>query len=184
MKKISNFLFAIFLIIFTYWIFIDVKTPKIQNSSKASKLSFSSKIIAGKAKVIDGDSVVVENNQIRLIGIDAPEFSQKCLDENNREYSCGTNATIFLKKLIDGKQVNCEYEQKDIYNRYLANCYVGGINVNYELIRSGMAIIYNLKEADEVIKYLEIEARNLKKGLWKGSFEEPKDFRRRNKGKR
>ena len=36
------------------------------------------KTIYGKAKVIDGDTIHIGNNKIRLHAIDAPETKQRC----------------------------------------------------------------------------------------------------------
>ena len=56
MKKLSLSLFS-FLILFSFTI-----------------ISFSSeKILLGKAKVIDGDTIKINKKKIRLFGIDAPE---------------------------------------------------------------------------------------------------------------
>ena len=37
----------------------------------------SAKTIIGKAMIIDGDTIHIQNNKIRLHGIDAPERKQK-----------------------------------------------------------------------------------------------------------
>ena len=36
-------------------------------------------------KVIDGDSIVLNGTEIRLEGIDAPEYKQICHDKNNQK---------------------------------------------------------------------------------------------------
>ena len=36
------------------------------------------KIITGIAKVIDGDTILINKKKVRLFGIDAPEWDQKC----------------------------------------------------------------------------------------------------------
>ena len=43
-----------------------------------SSVCFSKKIIEGKVKIIDGDTIHIGNNKIRLHGIDAPEINQTC----------------------------------------------------------------------------------------------------------
>ena len=47
-----------------------------------SSASFSEKIIKGKAKIIDGDTIHIDKNKIRLHGIDAPEINQTCSIDN------------------------------------------------------------------------------------------------------
>jgi len=45
--------------------------------------------IAGRASVIDGDTLEIAGKQIRLLGIDAPESSQTCTDSRGSRYRCG-----------------------------------------------------------------------------------------------
>ena len=59
----------------------------------------SGKTIFGKAKVIDGDTIHINKNKIRLHAIDAPETNQTC-DKNSEIWKCGLESTKFLKKLI------------------------------------------------------------------------------------
>lgn len=174
-KRTSKLLLTIFFTTFTYWIFSEYQEspkPLIDSDSQLSNLS-------GFAKVIDGDTIIINKNRIRLNYIDAPEVKQKCLDKNYFEYKCGETSTSFLKKLVEGKNLQCSFEKKDIYNRYLAVCEFDDVNVNYEMVKNGMAVIYNLKEADEELKSLERKAQKQKIGIWQGSFEEPKEFRKK-----
>ena len=39
---------------------------------------YSEDSIIGTARVLDGDSLKISGKEIRLMGIDAPEFDQKC----------------------------------------------------------------------------------------------------------
>ena len=57
------------------------------------------KTIIGIATVIDGDTIHINNNKIRLHGIDAPEKNQTCLDED-KNWKCGKQSTFELKKII------------------------------------------------------------------------------------
>ena len=51
-----------------------------------------SKTILGKAKIIDGDTIHIKSNKIRLHGIDAPETKQTC-KINNQDWYCGKQST-------------------------------------------------------------------------------------------
>ena len=42
----------------------------------------SAKIIEGRANTIDGDTIHINKNKIRLHGIDAPESNQNCILQN------------------------------------------------------------------------------------------------------
>ena len=152
---------------------------------------------AGRAISLDGDSLNIEEQNInkdqknhnfkkvRLAGIDAPEYKQKCYDSNKQEYRCGKISADFLKKLIANKFVICNDLGLDYYHRHLGECFVEGdnkklLNINQELIKSGMAIIYDFKETTTLMEGLEKQAKEQKIGLWQGEFQKPKDYRKAN----
>ena len=138
----------------------------------------SQKLIKGKAKVIDGDTIHIGNNKIRLHGIDAPEQKQTCIFEEN-EWNCGQDATFFLSNLINRKSVNCRVNDIDQYKRLVAVCFIDNININQLMIISGWAIAYRYYSKD-FIKEEEIAKQN-KIGIWRGSFDEPYIYRKKNK---
>ena len=88
----------------------------------------SQKLIQGKAKVIDGDTIHIGNNKIRLHGIDAPEQKQTCKFERN-DWNCGKDAKFFLSNLINKKSVSCRINDIDQYKRLVAVCFVDNINI-------------------------------------------------------
>ena len=85
-------------------------------------LSFSNfvfaKTINGKPRIIDGDTIHIKNNKIRLHGIDAPEIKQTC-KIGNEEWYCGKQSTKELKKLINKQNVECVINDVDVYNSCL-----------------------------------------------------------------
>ena len=138
----------------------------------------SQKLIKGKAKVIDGDTIHIGNNKIRLHGIDAPEQKQTCNFEGN-EWNCGQDATFFLSNLINKKSVSCRVNDIDQYKRLVAVCFIDNININQIMIISGWAIAYRYYSKD-FIKEEKIAKKN-KIGIWRGTFEEPYIYRKNNK---
>ena len=138
----------------------------------------SQKLITGKAKVIDGDTIHIGNNKIRLHGIDAPEQKQTCTIEGN-EWNCGLDAMIFLSNLINKKSVSCKINDIDRYKRFVAICFIDNININQLMIISGWAIAYRYYSKD-FIKDEEIAKKN-KLGIWRGDFEETYIYRKNNK---
>lgn len=81
---------------------------------------------AQKVKVIDGDSIVVNGVEMRLEGIDAPEYHQVCYDADKKGYRCGIKARDYLLRLTAGKKVNCKKLSVDRYKRQVSVCYAGG----------------------------------------------------------
>ena len=86
--------------------------------------------VEAKVKVIDGDSLIFNGKDIRLIGIDAPEYDQTCFDENGYEYDCGQESYLFLKILVE-KGLNNQEKVKCHIKHYLLN-YI--LNWNYQLL--------------------------------------------------
>lgn len=133
---------------------------------------------AEELKVVDGDSIVVHNQMIRLVGIDAPEYSQKCYNAQNEAYDCGQEALKYLEKLINtekakGLKIECKKFDTDKYKRDLSTCKIGQINLNQAMVAAGYAITYRHKwyEKDEK------EAKTAKKGIWQGRFMRPELYR-------
>ena len=136
-------------------------------------------VATGSLSVIDGDSLRKGETEIRLVGIDAPEYRQTCADQTGKNYPCGKEATSALRNLVSGGEVVCESHQVDRYHRALSTCRIGKSDINREMVRQGWAIAYGFhgSEFDYVLD--ENEARRLKRGLWQGSFEKPSDYRKR-----
>lgn len=132
--------------------------------------------IAGRARVIDGDTIMIGNLPIRLEGIDAPESGQACAGAKGNTWQCGFTATQRLASLIKGERVICEKSGEDRYKRTLAYCRLeNGTELNAWMVRQGFALAfvrYSSKYVNE-----EKEARDAKRGLWAGTFQAPWDWR-------
>lgn len=121
-------------------------------------------------RVIDGDTIELENGEkVRLIGIDTPETVHPSKDV---EYY-GKEASDFTKRMLEGKQVEIEFDiqKRDKYGRLLAYVYLeDGTFINAELLKQGYATIStyppNVKYVEEFTR-LQQEARENNKGLWK-----------------
>ena len=138
----------------------------------------SGKTIFGKAKVIDGDTIHINKNKIRLHAIDAPETNQTC-KKNSQDWNCGVKSTNFLKELIDNNKIECITKGKDRYNRFIGICYKDNLDLNSAMVLNGWAIAYRYYSKDYIEE--EEEAKRDKKGIWIGDFEEPYLFRKKNK---
>ena len=133
-------------------------------------------VITGPARVIDGDTIEIQDQRIRLHGIDAPERGQTCLLQGRR-YPCGVDATETLRKLVREKEVTCEATDRDRYGRTVALCVIlGGIELGQTMVRLGWALAYRRFSLDYV--HEEEEARAKKLGIWRGQFRPPWEWRR------
>ena len=111
-------------------------------------------------KVQDGDTMNILTNKnekikIRLHGIDAPETGQDFSQKSKK----------YLSDLVAGKNVTIVDMGKDQYNRVLGVVYAGKLNVNEEMIRSGLAWQYKYNDD---LKYLALqeEAQRKKLNIW------------------
>ena len=136
-------------------------------------------VLAGTATVIDADTLDIGKQRIRLVGVDAPESGQKCLDKDQKLVRCGTISANALDQWINRNPVSCEIEGKDRYQRNLGKCFVRNESVQDWLVRNGYAVAYRSYSTEFVDA--EVAAQKAKAGLWAGEFVMPWDWR---KGKR
>ena len=134
---------------------------------------------AGRASVIDGDTIDIHGRRYRLFGIDAPESSQSCEDAQGVPYPCGRRAAQALDRLLEGKVVSCSARDTDRYGRTVAVCTAGGVDINGWMVRNGQAIAYVRYGADYA--GAEAVAKRERVGIWQGRFEEPSRYRQENK---
>jgi endonuclease YncB( thermonuclease family) len=130
--------------------------------------------IVGRAKIIDGDTLDINGSRVRLNGIDAPEKAQLC-ETGQAAWACGTNATTVLTSATQGADVTCRGDKRDRYGRLLAVCYAKGVDLNAQMVRDGWALAYRRYSLDYVGE--EAEARAAGRGMWRGQFIEPWEWR-------
>jgi endonuclease YncB( thermonuclease family) len=132
--------------------------------------------LAGGARVIDGDTIVVNDIRVRLEGIDAPEAGQTCKRAVLGSWACGTEATGALTNLLAGKQVRCEQRGLDKYGRTLGVCFIDPRqDVNAWMVRKGYAWAFT-KYSTSYVKE-EAAARAERVGIWQGDAVPAWDYR-------
>lgn len=140
-----------------------------ENGSRQSSLQTGGEIV-GRAKAVDGDSLKIRGDEVRMVGIDAPEGRQTC-QKNGRDWDCGNASRTFLISMIGGRDVTCTFDKRDKHDRALGTCHAGGVNLNREMVRRGYAVSYGRYRADESA------AKSAKRGIWAGQFQRPKQWR-------
>jgi Staphylococcal nuclease homologue len=118
--------------------------------------------VAGPATVIDGDTLVVAGERVRLEGIDASEIHQTCT-AYGQEWARGRTSAEWLKEHLNGRQVECIGHARDRYRRLLAVCYVGGEDLSERLVREGWALDFRRYSTD----YLQAEAEGRRHLAWR-----------------
>ena len=135
----------------------------------------SGEILSGTATILDGDTIIVAGERIRLHGIDAPELDQTFW-WRGQQVACGMMARAALEALTAGVKVRCEGIERDQYGRLVAKCFSpNGVDIGRRLVLSGWAIAYRQYSRDYVDA--EIKARKARRGLWQGRFEKPWEWR-------
>jgi len=129
--------------------------------------------VAGHAFVVDGDTLRIGPDRIRIEGIDAPELDQTCR-RRGRPLPCGEQARDALLAMLSGRTVTCRTSGRDRYGRFLARCEAGGEDIGARMVAEGRAV------SDGDYRLLEARARFRSAGIWATAFERPQDWRRRN----
>lgn len=131
--------------------------------------------IQGQATVIDGDTIEIHGERIRLDGIDAPESWQLCYAP--AAYRCGQEAAFALADFIGRRTVTCHQTDTDRYRRVIARCSVGGQDVALWLVENGHALDWPRYSKGE---YADAQRRasGALLGVWRGQFQWPWEWRR------
>jgi endonuclease YncB( thermonuclease family) len=135
-----------------------------------------SQSLTGVASVIDGDTLEIRGTRLRLHGIDAPESRQLCQRSTGEQWRCGQRAALALDEFIRSRQVSCVANTIDRYNRLVAVCRVGGIDINRWMVRQGWAMAYLQYSNDYATDQL--VAMRSKKNIWSGFIQEPWEWRK------
>lgn len=135
--------------------------------------------IKGYAQVQDGDSLILNDNiQIRLWGIDAPEYDQNCYLGNDRLVSCGLMAKDYLESLVKGQKITCYQKDIDQYQRVVAICKNGqNTELNTAIVKAGWALDYT-RYSGAYYRIIEYRAQQQKLGIWNYMFDFPEDWRK------
>lgn len=116
----------------------SVATPEASNTDVSAPFDAQSakhldqvRVVSGPAYIVDGDTIKVRKQQIRLFGIDAPEL----------DHPYGKKAKWALHKLCKGQTIRAEITDEDDYGRAVARCYLpDGTDLSAEMVKLGLAL--------------------------------------------
>lgn len=132
--------------------------------------------LQGPAQVLDGDTLGIGEQHVSLFGIDAPEHDQTC-EQGGQPYPCGEMATAALKAAIGDSAVRCKPMAQHRYGGAFARCFVGKTDLGEQMVADGWAVALRRFSNDYVAA--EEQAAAAHRGMWRGEFETPEDWRRR-----
>lgn len=128
----------------------------------------------GQPRVIDGDTLEVRGERIRLFGIDAPEIGQPWWDEEGREQDAGEVAKRALEQRVDGRRLSVKVLREDQYRRTVAIVKVDGRDVARSLVADGFAFA---SPGSARYRRTASSARRRRRGFWRGDVTMPWDYR-------
>ena len=162
---------------------VKIETPNAPTLAPQTTNAKIIKVLNGNVvSVADGDTITIlssgKKEKIRFAQIDTPETSHF----GSPTQPFGKEAGAALRQMVAGKNVRVEVEAVDQYGRNVGTVYVGGLNVNRELVKNGFAWVYRQYAHDPELLELEKAARSKRIGLWMlDNPIYPPDFRKSNK---
>ncbi|MBD9524431.1 thermonuclease family protein [Ensifer sp. ENS02] len=138
---------------------------------------------SGRARVIDGDTISIGHERVRIAAIDACERGQTGL-KDGKVWRCGVAARSYLGKMIDGRHVRCDIIDRDQYRRLVGQCFIGETDIGLAMVKAGLAeaMLRYLPATHSIneVEYGQAEnrARDNGFGMWSAEIESPHVYRR------
>lgn len=111
--------------------------------------------LAGRCFVVDGDTIVIDGQNIRLAGIDAPEM----------DHPYGKNAKWHLVQLTKGHKIKAVFHGEQTHAREVATCYLpDGRDLSAEMVKAGFAIDWPKFSGG---KYRHLEVPDARRKMWR-----------------
>ncbi len=111
--------------------------------------------LEGKCYVVDGDTITIGYQNIRLAGIDAPEL----------DHPYGKKSKWYLVSLTKGHRVRAVFHGEQSYTREVATCYLpDGRDLSAEMVKAGFAIDWPKFSGG---KYRHLEPKDARKKMWR-----------------
>lgn len=129
---------------------------------------------SGAITVIDGDTIDVGGQRVRLYGIDAPEIGQPCT-YGAQIIDCGTWLAGQVADRFAGAQAQCTARDVDRYGRIVATCDVAGHDMGAVIVGAGWALAY--RRYSDRYDLDEKAAAVAGRGLWAAQLASPESYR-------
>jgi len=123
-------------------------------------------------RVVDGDTIRISPaidgiDEVRLIGVDAPETKEPGCDVQ----PYGTEASEFTTEELQGEEVNLQFDEDrdDQYDRLLAYVHKNEEMFNETLLEEGYAQVYIVDPNDQYedrFEEAQAEAQGAQRGIW------------------
>jgi endonuclease YncB( thermonuclease family) len=121
--------------------------------------------IAGRASVIDGGTLEVHGERIRLLGLGEVADDHVCARTDDDRWRCGPRALNALDEFLEESIVSCAVKSRDASGEIAAVCSASGIDLGLWLIRNGLAQPA-AASASSRYRQAEAEAKAARRGMW------------------
>ena len=130
---------------------------------------------SGIPRVVDGNTIIINSQNIRLHGIEAPNAEQLC-EIAGESWLCGWEATNALAHIVGRHWVSCRQNHLNEKGVVDAICFAGNVlNINAWMVRNGWATAKN-KNNTRFIQ-LETLARQEQIGIWRTKYKNTEHLR-------
>ncbi|MBS0639968.1 MAG: thermonuclease family protein [Proteobacteria bacterium] len=136
-------------------------------SSDAPALAPSTQRLSAPANslaVIDGSTLRVGADVVRLAGIVAPARDTLCRTAAGADQDCGVAAANALAALVRRGPLECAIHGRDANGRPVGDCQSGGVSLSEAQVRDGWA-----RAQAAALKPVEEAARTAGRGLWRNA---------------
>lgn len=130
--------------------------------------------LRGRPWVIDGDTLEIRGERIRLYAIDTPELGQPWWNEDDDHADAGLLAKEALAALIQGRRLSVRVLREDQYGRSIGIVKVDGRDVAKSLVSRGLAFA---SPGHNRYRRSHNAARRRKTGFWRGDLQMPWEYR-------
>ena len=128
--------------------------------------------VVGPATVIDGDTIIVQGQHIRLWGMDAPEEGKTCTRRDGTVVNIHDTALVALTEVIGISPVRCEYRMTDRRGRPVHICSVNGGDLGGALVAQGRARDWPYF-SNGYYAAQDAEAKAAHRGIWGMTCDDP-----------
>ena len=130
---------------------------------------------SGIPRVVDGNTIIINFQIIRLHGIEAPNAEQLC-EIDGESWLCGWEATNALAHIVGRHWVSCRQNRLNEGDVVDATCFAGNVlNINAWMVRNGWATAQN--QTNTRFLQLEILARQEQIGIWRTKYKNTEHLR-------
>lgn len=133
--------------------------------------------LTGQAEVLEGDLLSIRGRRVRLMGIDAPDRGQVCLNRYGSGFDCAAISVGVLKALIGDGEIECTLADRDRDGLDQGECRARGVDLGTAMVARGWAFAYRSLTA--AYQQAEAYAQSKRLGLWSGKVEKPWQWRSR-----